>query len=90
MPRIERLVELRSLDPFEKNVLLALIGGTISQPIRKHFDKTETLFKGNFDVASLVTLFAETLEDQIRCRTYFYKNSKYFLIFFSWLIYSLY
>eukprot|EP01119_Soliformovum_irregulare_P013105 TRINITY_DN3458_c0_g1_i2.p1 TRINITY_DN3458_c0_g1~~TRINITY_DN3458_c0_g1_i2.p1 ORF type:complete len:1117 (-),score=384.81 TRINITY_DN3458_c0_g1_i2:209-3559(-) len=76
LPRAERLVQLRSLDPFEKNVLLVLIGGMISPGIRKYISKTERMWKSSLDVSSILTIFCDSLQDQILCRTYFYKNSK--------------
>jgi hypothetical protein len=67
---------MRELDSFEKNVLLLLIAGMISPSLRKSMNKNDGVFKNSLDVGSLLNLFCDSLEEQIRCRTYFYKNSK--------------
>jgi len=78
LPRIERLVQLRQLDAFEKNVLISLIGSMLSQEIRKagQIGRDDNLLTNSFQVGTLITTFCDSLADKVRSRTYFYKNSK--------------
>eukprot|EP01129_Flabellula_baltica_P013449 TRINITY_DN6237_c0_g1_i1.p1 TRINITY_DN6237_c0_g1~~TRINITY_DN6237_c0_g1_i1.p1 ORF type:complete len:1099 (+),score=231.60 TRINITY_DN6237_c0_g1_i1:22-3318(+) len=76
IPRLETLARLRKLDEFEKNVLLALIGSVISQKIRLAISSNNDYSSNSFDVGTLIALFCESLESQIKGRTYFYRNSK--------------
>ena len=75
MPRLERLAELRKLDKFEKNVLLTLTGCMVSQNLRDS-NQRDSVFRHNLSIGMLVGLFCEGLEEQIRTRVYFYKNSR--------------
>ena len=77
LPRLERLAELRSLDAFEKSVLLMLTGSMVSRNLR---DSTgshgDAIFGHHLSIGSLIGLFCGGLEEQIRSRVYFYKNSR--------------
>eukprot|EP00026_Physarum_polycephalum_P000306 Phypoly_transcript_00306.p1 GENE.Phypoly_transcript_00306~~Phypoly_transcript_00306.p1 ORF type:complete len:1112 (+),score=182.86 Phypoly_transcript_00306:1977-5312(+) len=77
LPRLETLVKLRGLDDFEKDILVTLIGGMISQKVRKAGNLgSSSIFPKSFDVGTLLSLHTDSLEQHIRSRTYFYKNSK--------------
>ena len=72
---MERLAELRKLDKFEKNILLTLTGCMVSQNLRDS-NQRDSAFRHNLSIGMLVGLFCEGLEEQIRTRVYFYKNSR--------------
>ncbi|XP_019854420.1 PREDICTED: uncharacterized protein LOC105313451 [Amphimedon queenslandica] len=72
VPRLERMATLRGIAPFEKNVLLTLIGYVI-QPNK--IMPYEGMFSGQsvFTVGELLRLFCPSLQEQIKHRVYFYK-----------------
>ena len=77
LPRLERLAELRSLDDFEKNVLLTLTGSMVSRNLRDSTDSySDAILGRRINIGALIGLFCDGLEEQIHSRVYFYKNSK--------------
>lgn len=77
LPRLERLAELRSLDDFEKSVLLTLTGSMVSRNLRDTTGRHSDAILGHrLNVGVLIGLFCDGLEQQIHSRVYFYKNSK--------------
>eukprot|EP00800_Vazella_pourtalesii_P010699 TRINITY_DN2610_c0_g4_i1.p1 TRINITY_DN2610_c0_g4~~TRINITY_DN2610_c0_g4_i1.p1 ORF type:complete len:970 (-),score=246.43 TRINITY_DN2610_c0_g4_i1:85-2994(-) len=77
IPRLERLVASRNLCPFEKNLVLTLIGSII-QPnkINNCGDINPYSTTSSFSVGELLRLFCTNLTEQIKHRTFFYKNAK--------------
>ena len=70
LPRVERMAQIRGLDNFEKQVTLALIGSRFS-------DEIQALgHRRGCNVGTLLRAFCDSFEEQIRSRSYFYKNSK--------------
>ncbi|KAI6657958.1 hypothetical protein LOD99_15675 [Oopsacas minuta] len=79
IPRLERLVISRGLCPFEKNLVLTLIGSII-QPNKINncgdMNPYATSSSTSFSVGELLRLFCTSLTEQIKHRTFFYKNAK--------------
>ena len=77
LPRLEQLAELRSLDEFEKSVLLTLTGSMVSRNLRDTTGShSSAILDREMNIGALIGLFCEGLEQQIQSRVYFYKNSK--------------
>jgi len=76
-PRLEVLVGQLGLDDFEKSVVLYLCGSMIS-PIFKSSIANEP-YHGSArkcTVGDLLLVFCDTVSEQVRARTYFYRSSK--------------
>ena len=67
------MVESRNLCPFEKSILLALIGSII-QP-NKLSSGEMRIDKNYAQVGDLLQIFCNSLEEQIQHRKYFYKSA---------------
>eukprot|EP00731_Ephydatia_muelleri_P000672 Em0001g672a len=76
LPRLERLSELRQLETFERNVLLVLTGSMVSRNLRNPGSQGDSLFGRHLTIGTAIGLFCDSLHDEIRSRTFFYKNSK--------------
>lgn len=76
-PRLEILVGQLNLDEFEKNVILYLCGSMIS-PIFKSSIANEPYHGSSRKntVGDLLLVFCDTVSEQVRARTYFYRSSK--------------
>lgn len=70
-PRVERLAQERQLDEFEKHVLVLLAGLAASMNVRHRFDQ----LGGYLDVGTLLMVFFDGLEQQIRRRRHFYQHA---------------
>lgn len=69
-PRLEKLGRIRNLSEFEKTILVALVGGIISNEItlvRK--------YSSDFTVGSLLSILCDSLQERIHNRKVFYRNS---------------
>jgi SpoVK/Ycf46/Vps4 family AAA+-type ATPase len=69
LPRLERLVAARGLDPFERNVLITLVGLRISVEVQKVVERSYSA-----EVNDMLTVWCSTVEERIRCRRYFYRS----------------
>lgn len=70
LPRMERLVQARGLDTFERQMLLLLVTSYISSEIHA------LGYGRSFSVGTILRAFSSTFEEQIHRRSYFYKGSK--------------
>jgi SpoVK/Ycf46/Vps4 family AAA+-type ATPase len=71
LPRLERLVDTRGLVPFEKLVLITLVGAHISADIMQELGGRYRL---GLHVADLIQLLLDGLQEQISHRRYFYRS----------------
>ncbi|GIM08475.1 hypothetical protein Vretimale_12482, partial [Volvox reticuliferus] len=78
--RLERLAEARSLAPFEKKVLLLLVGCRVSPSVSRTLQNcvaTGCFNGGLMTVGNLLLAFyPDDLKEQINARRYFYKSGR--------------
>jgi hypothetical protein len=76
-PRFERLASTLALSPFERLCIIHVIGNVISPPLQG-LDNPYASSGGpktKCYVSLLLQSFCSSLEEQMKCRKYFYKNS---------------
>ncbi len=71
VPRGEQLQNNRSLDDFEKHVLLFAAAAAVSAEFREKLEKR----RRDLDVRELLFLLCDSLEQQIQARRYFYRDA---------------
>ena len=80
LPRLEEMSAKFHLDEFEQNVIVMLIGKTISPVISNLLDSADTSSVQRMDesitVNQILNVFCDTFCEQVQHRTYFYKSSK--------------
>ena len=69
LPRAEQLAARRQLAPFEKHVLLFLTGVTISSAFER------AVHLNHVDVGTLLSIFWDTLQEQIVARKHFHREA---------------
>ncbi|GFR47899.1 hypothetical protein Agub_g9646, partial [Astrephomene gubernaculifera] len=79
-PRLERLAEARSLAPFEKKVLLLLVGCRVSPSVSRTLQAcvSNGCFSGGLLTVGnlLLAFYPDDLGEQINARRYFYKSGR--------------
>lgn len=76
-PRLERLGARLGLNDLEKLIILTLVGGIISQDVRKAVASGSNGMSSNrgFEVGHLLAVHCLSLRDQIGARSVFYRNA---------------
>jgi hypothetical protein len=78
IPRLESFVEKLSLDKFERNLILLLIGRTVSPVVRTLIDALDSssVRTDDLSVGQALSILCQDFASQIASRKYFYKSSK--------------
>lgn len=80
MPRLEELAAKFKLNKFEQNVIVMLIGKTISPVIKNLLDGVDTSPVQRMDesiiINQILSVFCDTFQEQVAHRVYFYKSSR--------------
>lgn len=80
LPRLEELATKFKLNKFEQNVIVMLIGKTISPVIKNLIDSVDTSPVQRMDesiiINQVLSVFCDTFQEQVAHRVYFYKSSR--------------
>uniref|UniRef100_K3WDU6 AAA+ ATPase domain-containing protein n=1 Tax=Globisporangium ultimum (strain ATCC 200006 / CBS 805.95 / DAOM BR144) TaxID=431595 RepID=K3WDU6_GLOUD len=80
LPRLEELAARFKLNKFEQNVIVMLIGKTISPVIKNLIDGVDTSPVQRMDesiiINQILSVFCDTFQEQVAHRVYFYKSSR--------------
>ncbi|EEY59154.1 uncharacterized protein PITG_11625 [Phytophthora infestans T30-4] len=80
LPRLEELAAKFKLNRFEQNVIVMLIGKTISPVIKNLIDGVDTSPVQRMDesviINQILSIFCETFQEQVAHRVFFYKSSR--------------
>ncbi|KAJ0393396.1 hypothetical protein P43SY_005410 [Pythium insidiosum] len=80
LPRLEQLARQFELNAFEQNVIVMLIGKTISPVIKNLLDGVDTSPVQRMDesviINQLLSVFCDTFQEQVAHRVYFYKSAR--------------
>lgn len=80
LPRLEELATKFKLNKFEQNVIVMLIGKTISPVIKNLIDGVDTSPVQRMDesiiINQVLSVFCDTFQEQVAHRVYFYKSSR--------------
>lgn len=80
LPRLEELASKFKLNKFEQNVIVMLIGKTISPVIKNLIDGVDTSPVQRMDesiiINQVLSVFCDTFQEQVAHRVYFYKSSR--------------
>ncbi|KAL6053112.1 AAA domain-containing protein [Balamuthia mandrillaris] len=77
LPRLERLALRLNLEPFERLILLTLVANVISpkiSPDASRYHRSTNV--QNFSVGALLSTFCNSFEEELKNRSYFYKNAR--------------
>ncbi|CAE7203586.1 cdc48, partial [Symbiodinium pilosum] len=77
VPRLEALHQKTKLDDFEKNVVVMLVGNTLSPKIQATLNVGERRFLANapLQVRVILETFCRDFKEEVQKRVYFYKSS---------------
>ncbi|PRP75013.1 hypothetical protein PROFUN_07406 [Planoprotostelium fungivorum] len=70
LPRLERMIQIRGFDQYERDILITLIASNFST----HLENMG--YSSGMSVSNLITSFTSDLEQQIHRRKYFYKGAR--------------
>ncbi|CAE7905496.1 cdc48 [Symbiodinium sp. KB8] len=78
VPRLEALHQKTKLDDFEKNVVVMLVGNTLSPKIQATLNVGERRFLANapLQVRVILETFCRDFKEEVQKRVYFYKSSR--------------
>ncbi|KAL3657465.1 hypothetical protein V7S43_017604 [Phytophthora oleae] len=80
LPRLEELAAKFKLNRFEQNVIVMLIGKTISPVIKNLIDGVDTSPVQRMDesviINQILSIFCDTFQEQVAHRVFFYKSSR--------------
>ncbi|RLN06524.1 hypothetical protein BBJ28_00017066, partial [Nothophytophthora sp. Chile5] len=80
LPRLEELAAKFKLNRFEQNVIVMLIGKTISPVIKNLIDGVDTSPVQRMDesviINQILSVFCDTFQEQVAHRVFFYKSSR--------------
>ncbi|POM58519.1 AAA family ATPase [Phytophthora palmivora] len=80
LPRLEQLASKFKLNRFEQNVIVMLIGKTISPVIKNLIDGVDTSPVQRMDesviINQILSIFCDTFQEQVAHRVFFYKSSR--------------
>lgn len=80
LPRLEEIATKFKLNKFEQNVIVMLIGKTISPVIKNLIDGVDTSPVQRMDesiiINQILSVFCDTFQEQVAHRVYFYKSSR--------------
>lgn len=80
LPRLEEIAAKFKLNKFEQNVIVMLIGKTISPVIKNLIDGVDTSPVQRMDesiiINQILSVFCDTFQEQVAHRVYFYKSSR--------------
>ncbi|TYZ67926.1 hypothetical protein PybrP1_012466 [[Pythium] brassicae (nom. inval.)] len=80
LPRLEEIATKFQLNRFEQNVIVMLIGKTISPVIKNLLDGVDTSPVQRMDesiiINQILSVFCDTFQEQVAHRVYFYKSSR--------------
>ncbi|TMW61087.1 hypothetical protein Poli38472_014548 [Pythium oligandrum] len=80
LPRLEELAQRYKLNKFEQNVIVMLIGKTISPVIKNLIDGVDISPVQRMDesiiINQILSVFCDTFQEQVAHRVYFYKSSR--------------
>lgn len=80
LPRLEQLASKFKLTTFEQNVIVMLIGKTISPVIKNLLDGVDTSPVQRMDesiiINQILSVFCDTFQEQVAHRVFFYKSSR--------------
>lgn len=80
LPRLEEIAAKFQLNQFEQNVIVMLIGKTISPVIKNLLDGVDTSPVQRMDesiiINQILSVFCDTFQEQVAHRVYFYKSSR--------------
>ncbi|CEG40076.1 aaa domain containing protein [Plasmopara halstedii] len=80
LPRLEELAVKFKLNHFEQNVIVMLIGKTISPVIKNLIDGVDTSPVQRMDesviINQILSIFCDTFQEQVAHRVFFYKSSR--------------
>lgn len=80
LPRLEELAVKFKLNLFEQNVIVMLIGKTISPVIKNLIDGVDTSPVQRMDesviINQILSIFCDTFQEQVAHRVFFYKSSR--------------
>ncbi|RLN49537.1 hypothetical protein BBJ29_005083 [Phytophthora kernoviae] len=80
LPRLEELAAKFKLNRFEQNVIIMLIGKTVSPVIKNLIDGVDTSPVQRMDesviINQILSVFCDTFQEQVAHRVFFYKSSR--------------
>lgn len=80
LPRLEEIASKFKLSKFEQNVIVMLIGKTISPVIKNLIDGVDTSPVQRMDesiiINQILSVFCDTFQEQVAHRVFFYKSSR--------------
>lgn len=80
IPRLEEMAKKFKLNEFEQNVIVMLIGKTVSPVIKNLIDNADSSPIQRMDdsttINQILSVFCDTFREQVAHRVYFYKSSR--------------
>ncbi|OQR96549.1 hypothetical protein ACHHYP_15424 [Achlya hypogyna] len=80
LPRLEEMATKFKLNAFEQNVIVMLIGKTISPVLKNLLEGVDTSVVQRMDesitVNQILSVFCDTFQEQVAHRVYFYKSAR--------------